>query len=95
MGSQIIKQPNGLYCRFSSITDRIEVWNATPEELIEDLISSFRESVTRQVKEIIEKLEAGEKPYYQFTMTFEEALKTSKRHSDPEEYKQVLKDTKR
>ena len=96
MGSQIIKQPNGLYCRFSSISDLIEIWNATPEDLIEHAVNHFRETVSKQINEVIEKLnqEGGGRPYYQFTMTFEEALAETKRRASPEHYQQVLEDTK-
>ena len=95
MGNQIIKQPNGLYCRYSSISDLIEIWNATPEDLIEHAVSYFRETVTKQINEVIEKLNTeGGNPYYQFTMTFEEALKQTKKHGKPEHYQQVLEDTK-
>lgn len=96
MGNQIIKQPNGLYCRFSSISDMIEIWNATPEDLIEASVRYSRETISKQVNEVIEKLnqEDGGRPYYQFTMTFEEALAETKRRAKPEHYQQVLEDTK-
>jgi hypothetical protein len=35
MGSFIAKQPNGLYCRFSSIVDCPTHWNMTEEDYIE------------------------------------------------------------
>lgn len=94
MGNQIIKQPNGLYCKFSSVSDMIEIWNATREELIEDAVRYFRETITRQIDEVLEKLnqEGSGKPYYQFTMTFEEALEQTKKRAKPEHYQQILED---
>ena len=35
MGAFIAKQPNGLYCRFSSITDCPSDWNMTREDYIQ------------------------------------------------------------
>ena len=35
MGSFICKQPNGLYCRFSTVVDTITDYNMTAEEYIE------------------------------------------------------------
>ena len=35
MGAFIAKQPNGLYCRFSTVIDRPTNWNMTPEDYIE------------------------------------------------------------
>ena len=93
MGNQIIKQPNGLYCKYSSISDTIEVWNATREELIEDAVRYFRETVTKQIDEVIEKLDQeNSRPYYQFTKTFEEALEETKKRAKPEYYQQILDD---
>jgi HSP90 family molecular chaperone len=95
MGNQIIKQPNGLYCKFSSVSDMIEVWNATREELIEDAVRYFRETVTRQIDEVLVKLDQENgRPYYQFTKTFEEALKETKKRAKPDHYQQVLEETK-
>lgn len=35
MGAFIAKQPNGLYCRFSTIVDTVTHYNMTEEEYIE------------------------------------------------------------
>ena len=34
MGAYIAKQPNGLYCRFSSVVDTVTHWNMTEEDYI-------------------------------------------------------------
>ena len=93
MGSQIIKQPNGLYCRFSSYVDSIVFWNATPEQLIEYEVRIFRETLTKEINEIIGKLnrEGGSRPH--FAKTFEEAMEETKKRT-PERYQQILEETK-
>lgn len=35
MGSYICKQPNGKYCRFSTVVDTVTDWNMTKEDYIE------------------------------------------------------------
>lgn len=75
---QIIKQPNGLYCLFSSNEDDFVLFNATPEEIVEELASDYRKEMEEKVQKIIEKLGAGGKPYYQFTKSFQDALERVK-----------------
>lgn len=43
MGAFITKQPNGLYCRFSSVVDCPTHWNMTEEEYIEMCAEKARE----------------------------------------------------
>lgn len=74
MGRQIVKQPNGQYAVFSSIVDDFVLVDATPEEIIEEYVANQRRSIEQDVREVIEKLESGQKPYYQFTRTFEECV---------------------
>ena len=42
MGRQIIKQPNGKYCVFSSICDNIIYYDMTPGEIIEAYVEEDR-----------------------------------------------------
>jgi len=74
MGRQIIKQPDGKYCVFSSVVEDFIYWDATPEEIIEMEVAEARETIAQRVTAIIEKLKEGRKPYYQFTMDLKEAL---------------------
>ena len=43
MGGFVSKQPNGLYCRFSSVTDCPTTWNMTREDYINMNAGSKRE----------------------------------------------------
>jgi hypothetical protein len=74
MGNQIIKQPDGLYAVFSSIVDGFVMYNCTPQEIVNEWVKEERIRLTESVKRIIEALDAGEKPYHQFTMSWAEAL---------------------
>lgn len=47
MGAYIAKQPNGLYCRFSSVVDAITHYNLTKE----DVINLFIEMAVQNAKE--------------------------------------------
>lgn len=75
MGHQIIKQPNGKYALFSSNVDDFVYVNCTIDEIIEIQLEDYRKILIRKIYEIVDKLEKGEKPYYQFTMSFDEAIK--------------------
>jgi 2-iminoacetate synthase ThiH len=78
MAEQIIKQPDGKYCGFSTVTDDAVYYDATKEEIIEDLVDKFRKTTTEQITAVIDALDRGEKPYYQFTMSYEEMFETIK-----------------
>jgi uncharacterized membrane-anchored protein YjiN (DUF445 family) len=93
MGSQIIKQPNGLYCKYSSISDSIEFWNYTVQDIVDDLIEYYKEVATREVNNVIQKLDNGGKPYYQFTLTFDEALKEAAKRMNPLIINEIINST--
>ena len=78
MGHQIIKQPDGNYALFSSIVDDFVLIDAEPQDIIDECVSKYRLDMEKKVAETIAALERGEKPYYQFTMSFDEAVKTIK-----------------
>jgi len=75
MGRQIIKQPNGNYAVWFSIVDDFIFIDCTPEEIINEFVEYNREQITQDVERVIVSLEKGEKPYYQFTRTFKDAIK--------------------
>lgn len=74
MGKQIIKQPNGKFCLYSSIVDNITHYDMTPEEIIDEMVEEQRGQITRKVNNIINHLNNNGRPYFQFTMSYEEML---------------------
>ena len=74
MGNQIIKQPNGLYCVFSSVVDNVILYNAKPEDILQMWVKDYEEDTRRHLDKIIRKLDEGGKPYYQFTKTYDDML---------------------
>jgi hypothetical protein len=85
MGKQIIRQPNGLYAIWSTVVQNIIFYDATPDEIIYELVEECREDISRDVHRVIDELKEGQKPYAQFTKTFEEALDlVAERHDDGE-----------
>ena len=91
MGRQIIKQPNGGYAVFSTIVDDFILLDATEKDIINERLETERERITKDVHDVIEKLEAGTKPYYQFTQTWEEALDTIREVHGEEEVQEIHK----
>ncbi len=74
MGKQIIEQPNGKYAVWSSNVDNFICYDCTREELIEGFMEEARRDIEKNVDDVLEKLRCGERPYYQFTKTLEEAI---------------------
>ena len=58
------------------MVDGFVLTNATPEDIIEDWINKARKTIRIEVSDIIAMLERGENPYYQFTLSFDDCLKT-------------------
>ena len=79
MTRQIIQQPDGKYAIWSSIVDSFTDIDCTPEEIIDILAQEEAEHIRKRVYEVVESLVAGNKPYYQFTLTWEQALRKHKR----------------
>lgn len=82
VGNQIIKQPDGKYAVFSSITDTIVFWDATEEEVVQFFVDKVAEDTRRSVEKILTHVSAGQprKAYYQFAMTWKEALSYDREH---------------
>lgn len=74
MGRQIIKQPNGKYCIFSSIVDNVTHYDMSVEDIIEEWANEAKNKIVEDVKNIVSKLENGEQPYYQFTKSYEQMI---------------------
>lgn len=53
MGSFIVKQPNGLYCEFSSIVDTITTYNMTEEEYINMCVERAKERAIRDAEDTL------------------------------------------
>ncbi len=79
LGYQIIKQPNKLYCLYSSNIDTLVLINATKEDIIDFMLEREKEMIEFKVSRKIEKIEKGEKAYHQFTLTFDEMLEDVER----------------
>jgi len=85
MGSQIIKQPNGLWARWSSTVDQIVGFDYTPEDYMAAALEREAHSTAMRVLRSAIALEAGGKPSAQFTVSWSEARReTLKRSESPE-----------
>ena len=75
---QIIKQPDGLYAVWSSVIDDFTLLDATPEEIIQQRIEDASQEIREGILNTIKELDAGGKPSFQFTMSWDECLLTIK-----------------
>lgn len=55
MGAFIAKQPNGLYCRFSTVVDTVTNWNMTEEDYINMRAEKAAEEARKEAKKALEK----------------------------------------
>ena len=83
MGRQIIKQPNGLYAEYSTISDSFIVWDATADEIIQHARNEAAERAECRCKEALENADAGK--IRGFGLAWEEALENHNEHSAPED----------
>lgn len=87
MGAFIAKQPNGLYCRFSTIVDTVTHYNMTFEDYVND-VQIGKYGRNRQDAEIEAKdtIEHYLKPFQEVIERF------VPNNSTVEEFKNMLKD---
>lgn len=57
MGSFIAKQPNGLYCRFSTVVDCPTHWNMTKEQYIEMKMTQAKIEAIETIESYLEPFE--------------------------------------
>jgi hypothetical protein len=89
MARQIIKQPNGKYCIFSTVVDDVVATNMSEYEVIEEYAEEARADIEAKVKGILLALDMGKQPYHQFTKTFDEMQETIEQVHGPERSQEV------
>lgn len=68
----VSKQPNGLYCRFSSITDCPTAWNMTREDYINMKMQEAKEDAENVLDNYLKQFDMVLDMYYPNNMTKEE-----------------------
>lgn len=95
MPRQIIKQPDGLYAVWSTVVDGFVMIDATPQNIIDEFVAEQELEIGASVMRTVDALRRGEKPYHQFTMTFDEALELYKHiHGKPTSLEQLRQECK-
>jgi hypothetical protein len=74
MSRQIIKKDNGKYAIWSSIVDDFIFDDITKEEYMEFRLAESKKEVKKDLEEIFDKIDNGKNVYYQFAMTYKDAL---------------------
>lgn len=76
MGGFIAKQPNGLYCRFSTVVDTVTDWNMTEEQYIDmcvqKAIKEAREDALDTLKNWVNPFDEVKNSFYPSNNTIEE-----------------------
>lgn len=71
MGAFICKQPNGLYCRYSSVVDSITHWNMTEDDYIEYCAEKAREEARFTLQHRLKPFERVIEDFYPYNMSVE------------------------
>lgn len=81
MGHQIIEQPDGKLCVFSTVVDGIIIKDATGQELIDYYAAEAAISARQRTSQIIAYVRnhEPEKAYYQYTMSYDEAVELDRK----------------
>lgn len=72
MGAYFAKQPNGLFCRFSSVVDTITHYNMTREEVIDYFIEKAKEDAEYVLENRLHKFEQVVDDFVPYNNTIEE-----------------------
>lgn len=80
MPQQIIKQPDGKYAIFSTVVDGLVATDCTRQEILDMWDAEYRERTLAGINKVCDALDSGGKPYFQFTMTWDEAVAEDKRN---------------
>lgn len=78
MGRQIIKQPNGKYAIWSTVSDSVIAWDGTKEEIINYFAEEAKQRAITKVNELIDQIDNGQNPYFQFAISWKECEKSIK-----------------
>lgn len=78
MPRQIIKQPDGNWCMWSTIIDDLIVENLTKEQMIDFVVEEKTRFAREETEQIFKDLEDGKKPYSQFQMDYQYMIELRK-----------------
>ncbi len=84
MGAFIVKQPNGRYCRFSTVVDCPTHWNMTEEDYIEMCAEKAREDARETLKRYVRPFDMVKEHFYPHNMTEAEFEKCLHEMSEPQ-----------
>lgn len=83
MGAFIVKQPNGLYCRFSTVVDCPTHWNMTEKDYIELCAERAREEARETLARYVKPFDFVKEHFIPNNMTEDEFEKCLKEMSEP------------
>ena len=76
MAQQIIKQPNGKYCIYSTILSSVVVYDMDRQEVVQHFRDYAAEEAEAKALQKLDAVDSGEKAYNQFTETWDQVKHT-------------------
>lgn len=82
MTYQVIKQPSGKLAIFSTYTDTIIMWDASPNEVTGFFVDDATNRAKERAARILDRVLADDPRavYFQFAKTWDEALQMDREH---------------
>jgi hypothetical protein len=79
---QVIKQPGDQLAIFSTYTDTIIVWDATPDEITQWFVDLAAADAKKHAERVLDRVLADDARaiYFQFAMTWDKALEMDREH---------------
>jgi len=76
MSHRLIKRPDGLWAVWSTIVDDFVLDGVTLDDYVADARERAADDAEKEIRRVAAELEAGRRPYHQFTESYAEACET-------------------
>lgn len=82
MSEQIVRQPDGRFAVFSTITDTIHIYDATAQEIVDHFAEKAAADARQKAQRLVDLVAAdnARAAYFQFALTWQEALDMDREH---------------
>ena len=85
MGQQIIRQPNGNYAIWTSVSDGFIAVDLTRDEVVEHFKDQAAEHAEERVTRHLDKIDSGKNPYHQFAIPWDDAVREHRERWDDDQ----------
>lgn len=88
MGRQIVKQPNGKFCIFSTYVDSVIAYDLTSEDVVDIYVEAAAEEIKRQTNQRLSEI--AETPQEDVEDIWNHMLTVCERHMESDDFKRFI-----